>query len=77
MDGNSDSVVQSGPDIVVGVVSSCSSTERCSGWHNVAWIQHCYSRRPDVFTRVKWHKVTKYHLQTSFHVWNTAGRYLV
>ena len=34
MDGNSDSVVRSGPDIVVGVVSSCSSTRQCSGRHN-------------------------------------------
>ena len=35
MDGNSDSVVQSGPDVVVGVVSSCSSARQCSGQHNV------------------------------------------
>ena len=33
MDGNSDSIVQSSPDIVVGVVSCCSSTKRCSGQH--------------------------------------------
>ena len=35
MDGNSDSVVQSGPDAVVGVVSWCSSTEWHSGQHTV------------------------------------------
>ena len=33
MDGNHDSVVQSSPDVVVGVVSSCSSAEQCSGQH--------------------------------------------
>ena len=33
MDENYDSVVQSGPDVVVGVVSSCSSARQRSGRH--------------------------------------------
>ena len=36
MDGNHDSVVQSGPDVVVGVVSSCSNARQRSGRHTAA-----------------------------------------
>ena len=40
MDGNSDNIVQSGPDVVVGVVSCCSSAEWRSGQHNACWQNH-------------------------------------